>query len=273
MWTRLLPLDAKEHYTALLGISKASLYDDGLYTCQVMDWGRQQCKSINVKILTAPKLRVMPPSVTLYRGASVRIRCLTPNYHLRDFSRLGYSWTKNGHLFQSNPDLEFWEDLYPDGSVLNLNNVKKSAEYSCIVSNTVAPVSKGVYINVVDKDKIILCPVENSFGVAWPESAPGPPIYTDCPNHSQGQVTRYCEQQDFGKPKWLQPDFSNCVQQQIGKIYSEFQELCYGYQNTNTTTVLQQTLEYVIIKGKQFLPGEAAVLLKLLTEVNGLSDM
>lgn len=35
MWTRLLPLDFKDHYTALLGISKASKLDEGIYTCQV----------------------------------------------------------------------------------------------------------------------------------------------------------------------------------------------------------------------------------------------
>lgn len=35
MWTRLLSLDSKDHYTALLGISKASRLDEGIYTCQV----------------------------------------------------------------------------------------------------------------------------------------------------------------------------------------------------------------------------------------------
>uniref|UniRef100_A0A182UIF4 Ig-like domain-containing protein n=1 Tax=Anopheles melas TaxID=34690 RepID=A0A182UIF4_9DIPT len=35
MWTRLLPLDSKDHYTALLGINRANRLDEGIYTCQV----------------------------------------------------------------------------------------------------------------------------------------------------------------------------------------------------------------------------------------------
>ncbi|KXJ83947.1 hypothetical protein RP20_CCG022481 [Aedes albopictus] len=35
MWIRLLPPDSRDHYTALLGITKASRLDEGIYTCQV----------------------------------------------------------------------------------------------------------------------------------------------------------------------------------------------------------------------------------------------
>jgi len=84
----------------------------------------QQCRSTAVHILTAPQLRVDPPSATLYRGESLRIRCLAPGSDHRYYGKLGYSWTKNGALFQSDPMLEMWEDLYPDGSILNIKNVQ-----------------------------------------------------------------------------------------------------------------------------------------------------
>lgn len=35
MWTKLLPLDTKDRYTAFLAIREAHLLDDGVYTCQV----------------------------------------------------------------------------------------------------------------------------------------------------------------------------------------------------------------------------------------------
>jgi hypothetical protein len=37
---------------------------------------------------------------------------------------MGYSWTKNDALFQSDPNVEMWEDLYPDGSILRINNIQ-----------------------------------------------------------------------------------------------------------------------------------------------------
>lgn len=36
VWTKLLPLDLKDRYTALLGVPESHLLDDGVYTCQVL---------------------------------------------------------------------------------------------------------------------------------------------------------------------------------------------------------------------------------------------
>uniref|UniRef100_A0A182NBV3 Ig-like domain-containing protein n=1 Tax=Anopheles dirus TaxID=7168 RepID=A0A182NBV3_9DIPT len=45
MWTRLLPLDSKDHYTALLGINRANRLDEGIYTCQVRKYAVMKRKS------------------------------------------------------------------------------------------------------------------------------------------------------------------------------------------------------------------------------------
>lgn len=87
--------------------------------------GIQQCRSAKVQILEVPQLRVDPPSVTLFRGDSLLIRCLSQDTDRR-FGTVGYSWTKNGALFQSDPNGELWEDLYPDGSILKVNNLQVS---------------------------------------------------------------------------------------------------------------------------------------------------
>lgn len=92
---------------------------------QVVDWGIQQCLSTRVYIQGLPKIQVYPSSITLYRGDSLQIRCLSPGSDHQQ-STLGYSWTKNGALFQSDLESEMWEDLYPDGSLLKIYNIQVS---------------------------------------------------------------------------------------------------------------------------------------------------
>lgn len=80
----------------------------------------QQCRSIIVHVSSKPELRLDPPSATVYRSDSVRIRCLSSDIDQSN----GYSWTKNNALFQSKAENELWEDLYPDGSILKINNIQ-----------------------------------------------------------------------------------------------------------------------------------------------------
>lgn len=80
----------------------------------------QQCRSIHVNISSKPELRLDPPSATVFRGDSVRIRCLSSDIDQTN----GYGWTKNNALFQSDAETELWEDLYPDGSILKINNIQ-----------------------------------------------------------------------------------------------------------------------------------------------------
>jgi hypothetical protein len=67
MWTKLLPMDSEDQYTALLGIERASHLDEGVYTCQVVDWDMQQCKSIRLEVLVRPEVEVIPKSITVER--------------------------------------------------------------------------------------------------------------------------------------------------------------------------------------------------------------
>lgn len=83
----------------------------------------QQCRSTTIYVLAKPELRVDPPSATLYRGESLRIRCISPSRDQR-YGKLGYSWTKNNALFQLDSEIEMWEDLYPEGSILKINNIQ-----------------------------------------------------------------------------------------------------------------------------------------------------
>lgn len=84
----------------------------------------QQCASTSVHVLAKPDLRVDPPSATIYRGESIRLRCISPGSDRSNSGTLGYSWTRNNALFQSDPDAEMWEDLYPDGSILKIHSIQ-----------------------------------------------------------------------------------------------------------------------------------------------------
>ncbi|XP_055301227.1 uncharacterized protein LOC129567889 [Sitodiplosis mosellana] len=265
IWSRVYEnSQSKDHYTALLGVPRATRLDEGVYTCQVSDYGMQQCRSTVVHVLSRPELRLDPPSATVYRGASVRIRCLSSDIDQSN----GYSWTKNNALFQSDAETELWEDLYPDGSILKINNIQKSANYTCVSSNAVGQVSKSVYVYVVDRGTIELCANETSFGVNWPASSPGSPILAECPKRYEGQSQRICELRDFGKPAWLTPNFSGCLADTLVDVYNEFRGLTFGYQKTNGSAVLKSCLEYAMSRHTNFLPGEAGFLLKLLQEVD-----
>lgn len=221
-----------------------------------------------VRIVPAPSLKIIPRSQTLQKGDSLMIRCLTTNSNNNDKGlggsaqpqRLGYIWTKNDKLLQSRPGLEYWEDLYPDGSLLVIKNIRKSATYKCVVSNTVAPISQDVYINVISgaMNQTSVCQHEMEQHIEWPTSAPGPKVFADCyPRFGEGHVERVCEQQDFGRVRWLPPDFGHCTPQQLTFVRSKFVQMTHGYQDTNATYVLTLMLQYVS-NGQGLLAGQVS---------------
>lgn len=65
IWYRHLPNDGSDMHTSLLTIEKTSLLDSGQYTCQVVDWEMQQCKSIYIDVKGESDVKVVPMSATL----------------------------------------------------------------------------------------------------------------------------------------------------------------------------------------------------------------
>jgi hypothetical protein len=93
MWTKLLPMDSDDQYTALLGIERASRFDEGVYTCQVVDWDVQQCKSLRLEVLIRPEVEVIPKSVTVERvHTSLTLKyylyCIHTHKHTRTYVRV-----------------------------------------------------------------------------------------------------------------------------------------------------------------------------------------
>lgn len=61
-------LEESENRTVgILYISKASYLDKGIYTCQVVDWNMQQCKSLRLDVLLPPIVQISPMSITIQK--------------------------------------------------------------------------------------------------------------------------------------------------------------------------------------------------------------
>lgn len=236
---------------------------------QVTDWGLSQCLSLHVAIRILPVLQVEPARATLVRGEAVRIRCLAADHEPQSTSKFAYSWTRNGKLFQSERKSVIWEDLYPDGSILKISSIQKSAEYTCIVSNSVKPVTKNVYLTVIDRNASVrLCPEERVDGILWSSSAPGGiAAISKCPYKFYGYTQRVCEQRANGNSIWLNPDYSHCIHDQLQEIREQFESLTHGYQRTSVYQLLTDCLIYTNVRFYDFRPGEANHLINLLQKV------
>lgn len=60
-----LPRNSRGEYTSVLGIESAKAVDEGVYTCQVSDWGIQECKSIYLEVQGPPVVHLSPMSVSV----------------------------------------------------------------------------------------------------------------------------------------------------------------------------------------------------------------
>ena len=59
--------NVNDQKSAILVIHGVTALDAGTYTCQVMDWGIQQCKSVHIGVKLLPQVKVSPMSVTVQK--------------------------------------------------------------------------------------------------------------------------------------------------------------------------------------------------------------
>ncbi|XP_043481045.1 uncharacterized protein LOC122510454 [Leptopilina heterotoma] len=261
IWYRHLPNDGSDLHTSLLTIDKATLLDEGKYTCQVVDWGMQQCKSIYIEIKDESDVKVVPMSATLEKGGNIQLMCITPN--MRSLG-IGFGWTKNRALLKLEPGSEVWEDLYPAGSILNITNAQKSAIYTC----NVALRSMSVRVEVVNRTLIPLCPKEKSWGLEWSETGPGTEALLDCPRHFIGRhASRLCSMKDATLTGWQNPDFSSCLYEPLIFPYNKFRSLTLGYQNTTGSETINELWNILRNRSSSFYPGEGDRILNILAEI------
>lgn len=260
-----LPNDGSDVYTSILTIEKATLLDAGQYTCRVIDgmdsWGVQQCKSIYVEVRDEPDVKVMPMSASVEKGNNIQLTCMTPN--MRNIG-IGFGWTKNRALLKLEPGQAVWEDLYPAGSILKITNIQKSAIYTCNVAHK----SMSVRVEVMNRTLIPICFKENSWGLQWPDTAPGSEALLECPRYFVGRrVSRLCSMKDATTPEWQIPDFSSCLYEPLILPYNNFQSLTLGYQKTTSSDTILAFWEILRKRALPLYPGEGDRITCMLAEI------
>nr|XP_031835747.1 uncharacterized protein LOC116428347 isoform X1 [Nomia melanderi]XP_031835748.1 uncharacterized protein LOC116428347 isoform X1 [Nomia melanderi]XP_031835749.1 uncharacterized protein LOC116428347 isoform X1 [Nomia melanderi] len=261
IWYKHLPNDGSDLHTSLLTVEKASLLDAGQYTCQVVDWSVQQCKSIYIDVRDEPNVKVMPMSATINKGGSTQLTCMTPNMPNIE---IGFGWTKNKALLKLELGSEVWEDLYPAGSILKITNAQKSAIYTCNVGDK----SMSVRVEIVNRTLVPICQRSKSQDLIWPDTVPGTEALLECPQHFIGnKVSRLCSMKDATTPEWQTPDFSHCLYKPFTSQYDKFKSLTLGYQNTSGSETIFSFWEVLRSRGLPLYPGEGDRILSILAEI------
>ncbi|XP_015605218.1 uncharacterized protein LOC107272516 [Cephus cinctus] len=261
IWYRHLPNDGSDQHTSLLMIDKATLLDAGEYTCQVIDWGVQQCKSVYIEVRDEPDVKIIPMSVTIEKGSDIQLMCMTPN--MRSIG-IGFGWSKNRALLKLEPGSEVWEDLYPAGSILKISNAQKSAIYTCNVAHK----STAVRVEVVNRTMVPICTSEKAWRLDWPDTGPGSEALLDCPHQFVGRrVSRLCSMKDATTPEWQLPDFSLCLYEPFFSPYNNFQSLTMGYQNTTSSTIVIALWNILNSRSLTLYPGEGDRIINILAEI------
>ncbi|KYN09639.1 Brain-specific angiogenesis inhibitor 1 [Trachymyrmex cornetzi] len=261
IWITNLPNDGSDLYTSILTIEKATLLDAGQYTCQVVDWGVQQCKSIYIEVRDEPDVKVVPMSASIEKGNDIQLTCMTPN--MRNIG-IGFGWTKNRALLKLEPGRAVWEDLYPAGSILKITNTQKSAIYTCNVAHK----SMSVRVEVMNRTLIPICFKEQSWGLEWPDTAPGSEALLECPRYFVGRrVSRLCSMKDATTPEWQIPDFSSCLYEPLILPYNNFRSLTLGYQKIMSSDTILAFWELLRKRALPLYPGEGDRIINMLAEI------
>ncbi|KAJ8714132.1 hypothetical protein PYW08_007752 [Mythimna loreyi] len=238
IWTRTVSEDALGRRMSVLGISEAKRLDSGKWSCAADDAGRRRCRALRLAVLSPPDIRLVPSTITVNKGDNVSITCLAGARRVH--GPLGFSWARERTLLPMVPGKEVWEDLFPAGSVLKLQNVQKSSEFRCQVSSMAGTNAKGVTMWALGPGDIA-CDVDISHGLHWPKTAPGAHATASCPHGYSGETTRFCEPKTGQRGiKWMLPDFSGCVADSLRNIYEQFSLISLGYSWQSVSLVLRQ---------------------------------
>ncbi|KAK9512682.1 hypothetical protein O3M35_001054 [Rhynocoris fuscipes] len=267
MWTNLIPKTDRQEYTAVLGIEKVDALDEGYYTCQIYDWGLQECKSIYIEVVQAPQVQVLPMSASLQKGESINLKCVSPNEgRWVDQDQIGYSWARDKKLFPLNPGQEVWEDLKPSGSILRVQNIQKSTTYTCKAHTSAATREQSVRIDVINHTSVDMCKEEIEYGTRWSIASPGSTALSECPFKYIGVARRQCLLDQPGVAFWQNPDFSNCISERFDKIIRDFRILARGFVKTSIENTLSELVLFLEDQGELY-PGEGEPMVELLQDI------
>jgi len=81
----------------------------------------------------------------------------------------------------------------------------------------------------MNRTLIPICFNERSWGLKWPDTAPGSEALLECPRYFVGtRVSRLCSMKDATTPEWQIPDFSSCLYETLILPYNSVSFLIYN---------------------------------------------
>lgn len=142
--------------------------------------------------------------------------------------------------------------------------LQKSAIYTC----NVADKSMSVRVEIVNRTLIPICSRGKSWGLTWPDTAPGSEALLECPRHFVGKkVSRLCSMKDATTPEWQTPDFSSCLYEPLVSRYNKFKSLTLGYQNTTGSETIFTFWKILQSRSLPLYPGEGDRILSILAGI------
>lgn len=259
-------------YWSVLGISEANELDGGLFTCQVADFGRQQCASQRVYVNMAPSVYIEPTTLTVKQGEGFDIICREDSGVMVNYNRCKFKWLENGIPLTNNV-----EPIYPKGSLLKVAGINVNTVYSCTCTAEYVSKEASITVNVYNPSEEVPCKSDSNNTKDlenWPDTAPGVSSLVGCPNNYFGFVSRTCLSKysvDSLKwkviGKWTEPDYSGCLHRELDLIKRDFRELELGYASTNVLKIINAYENYVINRGNHILVSEGKMIFLLLNDV------
>ncbi|XP_053395171.1 adhesion G protein-coupled receptor L2-like isoform X2 [Mercenaria mercenaria] len=248
-WETIVPHTVHGMFLSVLNIDSVMPIDQGLFSCQVEDFGKSVVGSVDVTVNNYPRVQLDPMSLSVNKGQTVAFKCLSPDDSWQHFT---YEWLKNGMKIAANSKSEYSEELYPTGVRLVVPEVKEHAEYTCKVTNEAgsANVSAFVYV-IADNATAHFCSRSYVGEVVWLNTSGGHFDVQRCPTEQGGYARRHCEcDASYRHCKWAEPNFSKCQSLRLIHTYDELELLRNGYQQTNLSDIFDDLYKFTLSKNK-----------------------
>ncbi|KAK7488514.1 hypothetical protein BaRGS_00020299, partial [Batillaria attramentaria] len=237
VWHMYIPESTGHSHLSILNINDITIYDKGEFTCEVEDFGDVQNQTVELDVMTSPRLVITPLAAS------------------------------NGEYVNPGIHTETVEDLQPTGKRLFIGSALRSANYTCVISNDVSSSSITVYL-FVGRDQQT-CDGEKAGGVTWTSAMDGGFDVQNCPANMAGLTSRVCRCVQ-GQCVWSAPNLARCQTPTFIAAFDKMEELRQGYQGESLAAILSHLLHVLQNNNESMIAGD--VTLAARTVLNGVQD-
>ncbi|XP_076463040.1 uncharacterized protein LOC143295301 [Babylonia areolata] len=263
--TRIVEGEGGHTHMSVLNINDITIYDKGVFTCEVEDFGEVQSQEVTLDVVMSPSVVITPGAANARKGEAVSFRCFSPDERLRPF---GYSWRKNGLPLEFGVDSETMEDVQPTGKLLTVPRALHPTNYTCVVTAHVISASSTVRMFVSDfKYK---CEKATARGINWEPAVHGGYDVQKCPHPMHGLASRTC-QCGPGTCTWMAPNFARCQTAAFIAVFDKTELLRLGYQGQSLADIYAELLSLLrLVSADDIIAGDVSLASRMI--FNGMAS-